>query len=83
MFWRELSETLLDYIEGVTVASTPQACITELSMEVPLELGAEVKEEKPVLFGVPPHTRWKSGMLPAVHRARLLVRLEGEQDGAS
>jgi hypothetical protein len=76
--WRPLEETLTAL---VTAVRTPEGCglvVTEASIEIPLEAVARVENGQLRVFAIPPHSRWKTGVLPPVHLARLEVRLTDE-----
>jgi hypothetical protein len=76
MLWHELSDTLLAYIDGATLQSRPGICVTELQVEMPLEISGAERAGQLVFRAIPPHTRWRSGVLPAVHRASMRVVLD-------
>jgi hypothetical protein len=49
-------------------------------MEVPMEVSGVLINDSMVFFAAPPHTRWKSGVLPPIHQTVLRIELV-EQDG--
>jgi hypothetical protein len=76
MLWHELSETLLEYINGAMLRPQPGIKLVQLSFEMPLEVSGAERQGKLVFRAIPPHTRWKSGLLPPVHRASMEVVLD-------
>jgi hypothetical protein len=80
MIWRPLSETLLQIVEAVRA---PEGCgitVTEAYVELPLEVQSGVKDGELVFYGIAPHSRWKAGVLPEVHRGTLKIELAEEAD---
>ena len=80
MLWRPLSETLLEMVNGVRA---PEGCgltVTEAYIELPLEIQSSVEDGKLVFYGIPPHSRWNSGVLPEVHMGTLRIELTEEAD---
>ena len=75
MRWATLSDTLLALVESLEPEPGSGLCLTGAELSLPMEVSMAVEEGRPVFFAMPPHTRWKSGVLPPVHMARL--RLEG------
>jgi len=76
----ELSETLLALLDACQSDPGAGVFITEVVLDVPIEIAGVVERDRLVFFAAPPHTRWKSGVLPAVHRALLRMELI-ESDG--
>ena len=54
--------------------------VTELAVTMPLEGQVVRRDGKPLFLATAPHTRWRSGVLPAVHCARVVIALA--TDGA-
>ena len=81
----ELADTLIALVEGISPPPALGMVVTEAVMEVPMEVSGVLVHDSMVFFAAPPHTRWKSGVLPPVHRTVLRVELveEGEIDGAA
>ena len=75
----ELADTLLALVGGIDASDQSGLFITEASMEVPMEVVGAVEEGRLVFFAAPPFTRFKSGVLPPVHRT--VLRLELDEDG--
>ena len=64
----------------------PDGCgltVTELELTLPLELSVlPGRDGSPVAVGGAPFTRWRSGVLPEVHRSELRVALVADGSGA-
>jgi hypothetical protein len=69
----ELAAALEQAIDAILDASVGSLVITHAEIELPLEVAAGSRRGKLVFFGSAPHTRWVSGVLPAVHVAKLCV----------
>ncbi len=83
MFWHELADTLLSYIESVEPHADAAIQVTRASFQFPLEVSGGLKDGKLVMLANPPHTRWKSGVLPPLHQAAMSVSFdEGEEADA-
>jgi hypothetical protein len=78
----ELADTLIALVEGIEAPPGTGLFVTEAELEVPMEVSGVLINNSMVFFAAPPHTRWKSGVLPQVHRAVLRVEL-AEDDNAS
>jgi hypothetical protein len=84
MAWNELADTLLQLVESVSSGSTgfglaahgSGLVVTEAELEMPLEVGSTVHKGRLVFCGAAPHSRWKSGFLPPVHRTRIRVEID-------
>ncbi len=73
----ELADTLTHLIESVAVTPPPGIVVTRAEIDFPLEVSAYTTQRgRLVFFGSPPHSRWKTGVLPEVHMARLRVEIE-------
>ena len=75
MIWYELADTLLALVESVQPPPGAGLVVTEAELEVPLEVQGGLRDGELIFWGSPPHTRWKSGVLPPVHMGRLRVAL--------
>ncbi len=75
MLWNALSETLLQLVESVQAPPGSGMTVTEALIEIPLEVQSAVRSGELVFFANPPHSRWKSGVLPDVHLGRLRIEL--------
>jgi len=73
---RDLADALLAYLGIVGESDHRGIEITELELNVPLEVTGRMRAGTFVIEGTAPHSRWKSGFLPAVHLTRLRVGLE-------
>lgn len=78
----ELSETLAALVESVQTPPGSGLVVTEAEIDIPLEVRGGVREGQLILFGGPPHTRWKSGVLPQVHMGHIRVVLAEDEAGA-
>ena len=77
----QLAETLIALLEGIEPPDESGLIVTEAEMDVPMEVSGVLIHDSMVFFAAPPHTRWKSGVLPQIHRATLRVELvEGADD---
>ena len=79
--WMPLAETLIQLVEGVMPPSGSNIIVTEADIEIPLEVQSTMRNGEITFYAMPPHSRWKSGVLPEVHMGRLRIELTGE--GAS
>ena len=73
MIRQELASTLLALIDGVQPPPGAGLLVTEVLMEIPLEINSGIRNGKLVFYGSPPHSRWKAGVLPEVHQGRLHI----------
>jgi hypothetical protein len=78
----ELYRTLVAAVEAVSPPAGSGLVVTEVELTLPLELMAGSRGGRPVIAGGVPHTRWRSGVLPEVHTARLQIALTGAGDRA-
>jgi len=77
----ELHRTLTAAVEAASPPSGTGLVVTEVAIDIPLEVVAVARHGRPVIGGSAPHTRWQSGFLPDVHLAHLRIELLGG-DGA-
>jgi hypothetical protein len=75
---RPLADTLLALVGAVADAPAYGLTVTELSLEVPLELGAAWHGGQVTILASAPHSRWRAGFLPPVHPVRLCLALIDE-----
>lgn len=75
---RPLADTLLALVGSVADAPAHGLTVTELSLELPLELKVAWHRGQPLLLGDAPHSRWQAGFLPPVHPLRLSLVLIDE-----
>ena len=73
--WVELADTLIGL--GRSMQAPPECgiVVTRAEVEIPLEVSVGVRRGRLVFFAMPPHTRWKSGVLPPVHLSRMSFEL--------
>src|SRR5262249_31610248 len=76
MAWYELADVLIGLVESVQGPPDSGLVVTEAEMGGPVEVNSGWRDGVRICFGAPPHSRWKSGVLPAVHLSRLRVELE-------
>jgi hypothetical protein len=77
---RPLADTLLALVGSVADAPAYGLTVTELSLELPVELQMAEHQGVLTLLGSPPHSRWKAGFLPPVHPLRMSFTLIDEDD---
>jgi len=76
--WTPLSDTLLQLVHSMMAPPGTGITVTEALLEIPLEVQGALKNGDLVFYGTPPHSRWKSGVLPEVHMSRIRIELIGE-----
>jgi hypothetical protein len=70
--WHSFADTLLQLSACVDASATPGIAITEADIDVPLEMRIVGEPgRRAFLQAIAPHSRWKAGFLPPVHRCRL------------
>jgi len=72
----QLAETLMGLIAAVDVTPSSGLVITRAEIDFPLEVFSARRGNTAVFYASPPHSRWKSGVLPDVHMAKLRVEIE-------
>lgn len=72
----ELHRTLVAAVEAVSPPPGAGLVVTEVELTLPLEIVAGRRRGRPVIAGGVPHSRWRSGVLPEVHTARLRIELD-------
>ena len=70
-----LSDTLIAMIGELAAPEESGLTVTELSIEVPLEIWSGTSGGKLTFFASPPHSRWIAGVLPATHMTKFAVEL--------
>ena len=75
MIHPELAETLIAIVESIAPPAGTGLVVTEVDVEVPLEVYSGRVGSDLVFFGGVPHSRWKSGILPQVHLGKLRIEL--------
>ena len=78
MFQRELSQTLIELIEGVAPPAGSGLIVTEAELDVPLETSGATHGSELIFLASVPHSRWKAGFLPPVANSRIRVVLDEE-----
>jgi hypothetical protein len=73
----ELHRTLVEAVRAVSPQPGSGIEVTEVALDLPLEIVAGTRDGRPVIGGTAPHSRWVAGFLPAVHLARMhIVRVD-------
>jgi hypothetical protein len=72
----ELADTLLQLFEGLDAPPDSGLVVTELEVDMPLEVSAARRGDELVFLAQPPHSRWEAGFLPPVQRLHLKLGLE-------
>ena len=72
----ELADTLIALVDCIEPPAGTGLFVMEASLEVPLEVAGAIENEKLIFYASPPHTRWISGVLPAIHRTRLHIEFQ-------
>ena len=72
----ELADTLLQLFHGVATPPGSGLVVTELEVDMPLEVSAAQRGDELVFLAQPPHSRWEAGFLPPVQRLHLKLALE-------
>ena len=78
--WHELSDTLLALADSFDVPAGSGLVITAVELAMPLEMGSTVHNGHLVILASPPFTRYKSGVLPALHASHVTFELIGTDD---
>ncbi len=81
MLWRPLGDTLIE-LSGALWAPE-NLTITEVEVELPLEISSAVVDGRLTILGIPPHSRWEAGFLPQVHKSRFSFELVEDTGGTA
>jgi len=73
---QELHATLTELVQSVKSPEGVGLTVTEAEIELPLEVQMVIENGKMKFFGGVPHSRFKSGFMPSVHRCVVRVELE-------
>jgi len=77
-----LADTLLALVDSLELPEGSGLAITSATLDVPLEGRVVPMRGAPVFLAAVPHTRWRSGVLPAVHLAHFgLAEVPTEDEG--
>jgi hypothetical protein len=68
-----LAETLVGLVESLEAPRGSGIEVTSATIDVPLEGRVVLAHGAPVFHATLPHTRWRSGLLPPVHVAHLVI----------
>jgi hypothetical protein len=71
-----LADTLIALFGHVDMPPGMRLHVTELAVEMPLEVRAAVVAGRLEFLAQPPHSRWRAGFLPPVQRMRARLVLE-------
>jgi hypothetical protein len=69
----ELHHTLVAAVEAVSPQEGSGLVVTEVDLDLPLEIVVGERHGRPVAAGSAPHSRWVAGVLPQVSVGRLHV----------
>jgi hypothetical protein len=69
----QLHQTLTAAVEAVSPQAQPEIVVTEVELDLPLEIVAAEQGGRLLIAGSVPHSRWNSGFLPEVHVAHLHI----------
>lgn len=72
----QLHHTLTAAVEAVSPQAESGIVVTEVDLDLPLEIVAAEQNGRLLVAGTAPHSRWTSGFLPEVHLAHLRVVLD-------
>jgi hypothetical protein len=71
----ELHRTLTAAVEAIAPPAGTGLVVTEVELDLPLEIVAGERDRRVVVAGTVPHSRWEAGVLPPVHVAHLHIAL--------
>jgi hypothetical protein len=77
--YADLAGTLIQIVEAAMPppGTAEGIAVTSAEIELPLEVTvARRADGRPAFLARAPHSRWQAGMLPSVHRARIVVERE-------
>lgn len=80
--WHELSETILALAESFDVSPASGLTLTDVLVDLPLEVTSAVQHGQLIVYATPPFTRYKSGVLPQVHTSHLAFALMETEAGS-
>lgn len=70
----ELHHTLVAAVEAVSPPPGTGLVVTEVDIDLPLEIVVGTRADgRPIVGGTAPHSRWVTGVLPAVQVGRLHI----------
>jgi hypothetical protein len=69
----ELHRTLVAAVQAVSPRPGSGLEVTEVEMDLPLEIVVGVRNGRPVIGGTAPHSRWVSGVLPETRMSHLRI----------
>ena len=72
----ELADTLIALVDALTPPPASGVYITEAELDIPLEVSGAERKGELIFLASPPHTIWKSGVLPQIHKSTLHIELE-------
>jgi hypothetical protein len=71
----ELHRTLTAAVQAVSPLVGTGLVVTDVELDLPLEIVAASRDGHAVIAGSAPHSRWTAGVLPPVHLAHLRIQL--------
>lgn len=74
--YTELADTLIALVDALTPPPESGVYITEAELDIPLEVSGAEHRGKLIFLASPPHTVWKSGVLPRIHKSTLRIEVE-------
>ena len=72
-YQRELADVLLGYLGAVSTFEQTGLLMTELALDVPIEVTGRMRGSEFVIVGSAPHSRWHAGFLAPVHNTSMTV----------
>ena len=75
-YQRELADVLLGYLGVVSTFEQTALVITELTLDVPIEVTGRMRGSELVIVGSAPHSRWHAGFLAPIHNTSMTVVVE-------
>jgi hypothetical protein len=71
----QLHHTLTAAVEAVSPQAQSGIVVTEVDLDLPLEIVAAEQRGRLLIAGNAPHSRWVSGFLPDIHVAHIHIEL--------
>ena len=69
----ELHKTLVAAVQAVSPPPGSGLEVTQVDIDLPLEIVVGVRDGRPVVAGTAPHSRWTAGVLPEAHMSHLRI----------
>lgn len=71
----ELGDMLMALTGSLAPTLESNLYITEAELELPLEVMTGIRHGQLVFFASPPMTQWKTGVMPVIHMAKIVLIL--------